>query len=306
MIKMKSIHVITILVILAVSFSISQFVSAQSSQNAYTISLTYLTIQLSYPSQVLPGDAVTVNIQATAKSNINSVILTAQVYYANGADLHQLTSATVNGNYMPAGSNLSKQIQFTIPQDAPRTSLLGVLTEKVQTVYTSYYYYPMYSNHSSPYCYNDAYWSYDCYYNQGNYSYAFYPYSSYDSNTDSGVAPLSYVKAATPEYVSLQSQYQSLQSQYQTLQQQLAQSQGQNQQLSQTLQNAQNTIAQLDATIANLNQQINSTQNTNRTLEAIAAALGVVSLLLGAAAVHEHRGKSELKPQSNEDGQSNL
>ncbi len=201
--KMKSTYVIAILLILATSIIISQSVTAQQSQNSYTSSLMYLTVQLSYPSQVLPGDSVTANLQATAKSSISSVSLTAQILYTSGADLHQLVSVTVSNNYMTTGNTLTKQIQFTVPQDAPRTSLIAVLTEKVQTIAMSYYYYyPEYYNHSSPYCYSDPYWGYDCYY---NYTYFSYYYPSYSSTTtiDSAVAPFSYIKATTPEYVTL-------------------------------------------------------------------------------------------------------
>jgi hypothetical protein len=289
--KMKKPQLIAILVVLAGSLFISQSVFAQSSQNSYTIDLTYLTVQLSYPSQVLPGDSVTVNLQATAKSSVSSVTVTAQIDYANGADLHQLASATVSNNYMTRGNSLSKQFQFAIPQDAPRTSLIAILAEKVRTVYTSYYYYPVSYNYSSPYCYYYPYWGDDCYYNSAYYSYWYYPSYSYSTTTDSGIAPLSYIKATTPEYTALQSQYQSLQ-------QQLAQSQAQNQQLNQNLQNAQNTIAQRDATIAHLNQQLNSSQTTNTTLEAIAVGLAIVAIVLGLVAAHEHRGRNELKQET--------
>jgi hypothetical protein len=289
-------------VILVASLSLSSIAFAQSSQASYSLNMTYLTVQLTYPSEVLPGDSVTISIQATAKSRINSASLTAQVFYPDASSLHQLASATLSSNsYMNSGSTLSKQIQFTIPQNVPRTSLVAVLTEKVQTVYASYYYYPAYHNYSYPYCYYYGYYDYYCYYN-----YTYYPAYSYATTTDSGVAPLSYVKATTPEYVSLQSQYQDLQSQYQSLQsqlqavqQQLAQSQAQNQQLAQNLQNSQNTLAQRDDTIANLNQQLSLAQNTNTTLQTVAVGLAIIAVIFGLVAIHEHRGKSSLSQKAN-------
>lgn len=222
MMKIRTTYLVAVLLILAASIIYgiySQSVLAQSSQSTSTVNLTYLTVQLSYPSQVLPGDVVTVNIQAGAKSSIDSTSLIAQIYYVNGAELQQLTSATISNNYLYAGNSLSKPIQFTIPKDAVRTSLIVVLTEKVQRAYASYYYYyPAYSNYSSPYCYYYPYWGYDCSYSYTYYGYMNYPSYSYETTTDSGIAPLSYIKATTPEFTSLQSQYQTLQSQYQTCQ----------------------------------------------------------------------------------------
>lgn len=296
--KMMNKHIIAILLILVTCLIISQSVTAQQSQNSYTANLTYLTVQLSYPSQVLPGDNVTANLQATAKSSISGVSLTAQILYTNGADLHQLASATVSNNYMTSGNTLTKQIQFTVPQDAPRTSLIAVLTEKVQTIDMSYYYYfyPAYNNYSSPYCSSDPHWGYDCYYNHTYYSY-YYPSNSSTTSTDSAVAPFSYIKATTPEYITLRSQDQALQ-------QQLNQSKSQNQQLNQNLQNAQATIAQRDATIASLNQQLNSTQSTNTTLEVVAAVLGVFAIVFAGVAAREHRGKSEPRTKTTTETQT--
>lgn len=296
--KMKNKHIIAILLILVTCLIISQSVTAQQSQNSYTANLTYLTVQLSYPSQVLPGDNVTANLQATAKSSFSGVSLTAQILYTNGADLHQLASATVSNNYMTSGNTLTKQIQFTVPQDAPRTSLIAVLTEKVQTIGMSYYYYfyPAYNNYSSPYCSSDPHWGYDCYYNHTYYSY-YYPSYSSTTTTDSAVAPFSYIKATTPEYITLRSQDQALQ-------QQLNQSKSQNQQLNQNLQNAQATIAQRDATIASLNQQLNSTQSTNTTLEVVAAVLGVFAIVFAGVAAREHRGKSEPRTKTTTETQT--
>jgi hypothetical protein len=298
--EMKSSNLVAILVILVASISLSPFAFAQSSQTSYSLNMTYLTVQLTYPTEVLPGDSVTVNIQATAKSRINSASLTAQIFYPDSSSLHQLASATLSSNYyMNTGSALSKQIQFTIPTNAPRTSLVAVLTEKVQAVYASYYYYPAYYNYSYPYCYN-YYGYYDYCYN-----YTYYPAYSYATTTDSGAAPLSYVKATTPEYVSLQSQYQNLTSQYQSLQsqlqavqQQLAQSQAQNQQLAQNIQNQQNTLAQRDSTIASLNQQLSLTQNTNATYEAVAVGLAIIAAIFGLVAVREHRGKNSAQQRA--------
>jgi len=301
---MKKSRLILALMVVTVALSVIVVAHAQAAQTSFTLNLNYYSVQLTYPSQVNPGDLVTVNVQATPKNGISGATLTAQVFYVDGNTLRQLTSATLTNN---GGSTLNKQITFTVPQDAPRTSLFASVTEKVQTAYASYYYYPTYYNSSSPYCnyypdYYDYYgycgYSYSYYPYSYPYSYSYYPYSynyyaypsySYSTATDSGVAPLSYIKAQTPEYVALQSQYQ-------TVNQQLNQSQAQNQQLQQQLQNDQNTIQQRNATIANLNQQLSTNQNTNTTLEAAAGGLGILAVIFGAFAVH-YRGKSS-KPQT--------
>jgi hypothetical protein len=309
-----------VLAILAASLFYGQFAIAQPNQTSYTSNLTYLTVQLSYPSQVMPGDGVTVNLQATAKQNIASLSLAAQIFYSDGINLHQLVSATFDDNYMNNGG--SKQIQFTVPQDAPRTSLFATLTENVKMAYVNYsYYYPAhnysysplcyydhhhyhcqyyywgYNNYSSPYCHNDGFLGYCQSY------YMAYPSYTYTTMRDTALAPLSYIKATTPEYVSLQSQYQSLeqqlaqsQSQNQQLQSQNQQLQNQNQQLQQNLQSAQSTNSQRETTISSLSQQLTASQGVNGTLEAVAAGLAAIAIAFGALAAH-YRGKS--RPQSN-------
>ena len=321
--KTKSSYIIAVLVILAASLFYGQFAIAQSNQTSYTANLTYLTVQLTYPSQVMPGDSVTVNLQATAKQDIPSLSLVAQVFYSDGTNLHQVASTTFDSNYMSSGGSFIKQIQFTVPQDAPRTSLLATLTENIKTAYVNYYYYPAYNyNYSnSPYCYY-AHHHYYCeysYWGYNNYSspycsydifsgycqnfYMAYPSYTYTTTTDSSLAPLSYIKATTPEYASLQSQYQSLQqqlaqsqSQNQQLQSQNQQLQNQNQQLQQNLQSVQSTNSQRETTISSLNQQLTSSQGVNGTLEAVTAGLAVIAIALGALAAHYH-GKSSALPR---------
>lgn len=294
--KMKNLRLIALIAVLLIplaSLAYSQFATAQSSQSSYTVNLTYLTVQVTYPAQVMPGDSVTVNIQATAKKSIDTISLTAQVYYSDGSSLHQLASTTFNGNNMATGSSFTKQIQFTVPQDTLRTSMVSVLTESVKTSYPAYYYYPVYYNYSSPYCYYEPYYSgySNCEYYYDYYGYMAYPSYSSVTTTDAGLSPLSYVKATTPEYIVLQSQNQALQ-------QQLTQSQAQNQQLQQQLQNAQNSNAQKDATISDLNQRLNASQSNSTTYETAAGAFAILAAVLGALAIHFHRGKTSQTAQT--------
>lgn len=115
------------------------------------------------------------------------------------------------------------------------------------------------------------------------------PYD-YNSMTDSGITPLSYIKATTPEYTDLQSQYQAIQ-------QQLAQSQAENQQLQQKLQDTQRTMSQQSSTIADLNQQLSSAKTMNGELEAVSLGLAALIVVLAIAGVLYSRRKSKTAPE---------
>jgi hypothetical protein len=267
----------------------TQVVFAQSSQTSSTVSLQYLNIQATYASQVLPGDSVVVHVQANAKSSIELLTLTAQVYYADGSSLRQLVTTTLaSDSYVSNGNSISKDIQVTVPQDAPRTSLFALFSENVQSAYYGYsYYYPAgygyYSNYS--YSCNNYYCDFYTYYP----SYYVSPYD-YSSATDSGVSSLSYIKATTPEYSDLQSQYQ-------IAQQQLAQSQAQNQQLQQKLQDAQNTNAQQSTALSNMNQQLDTARTMITTWETISLALAAAVIILGALSVYLSRRRNTINPE---------
>lgn len=271
-ITMRTFHVMVVIVILFALNVCSQSVVAQPTQASYAVNLTYVSVLLTYPSEVLPGDSVTVSLQARAINTASLVTLNAVIYYADGVNIHRLASTTLtNNNYTGGGGTLSKQIQFTIPQDAPRTSLIAVLAENIQLAYYGNNYYPnfYYYNRSNttPYC------SYYPNYYYG-YGIASCPSYLYNASTDSGVAPLSYIKAATPDY--------------QVVQQQLSQSQAENQQLKQDL---QSTIAQKNSVIADLNQQLSSAQSTIGTLEFVTAVLAGIAIVLGIFTIYRLRGK---------------
>ncbi len=235
--------------------ALGQVVYAESSQVSTTVELNSLTVKLSYPSEVLPGQAATVSVQATAKDYVQLGKLVLQVYYADGNSLHLLTTVAVAANaYLSKGNQVSKDIQVNVPADAPRTSLVALVTENVNSPSYDYWSYYPYS-----------YW----YWGDENYSesYFFYAYPISTSVTDDGLSPLSYIKATTPEYVTLQGEYQMVQ-------QQLNQSKADNQKL-------QDTVAQDNSVITNLNQQLASTQAMVRTLEAFAIILAVLAIVLG-------------------------
>jgi len=249
--------VLILIAVVTASLFVSQSVYAQSSQVSNSVSLSHLDVQLTYPSEVLPGQSVTLNVLAKAKDGFRLTSLLVQVYYADQNSLRQLTSTTVAQNlWMSKGDQINKDVQVAVPLDAPRTSLIALVSESVKVRYYdySYYYYP--------------YWYA---YEYDDHSYLFYyayPTYYYLTFSDDAIAPLAYIRATTPEYVTLQSQYQQLQ-------QTLNETQAQNQKLQQDLQTAQNLIAQKDSTITDLNKQLASTQSMLTFVEVVAVVLGV-------------------------------
>ncbi len=253
---------------------------AQSAQVSYTVNLNVFTLQVTYPSQVKPGDTISVNVQASPKTSIAYLQnLTATIYYADTSGLH--TIATQNlysnnayyyGNY--ATPSFTKSFTVNVPSSAPRTSLVALFTETAQ----SNYFYTFYN--------------YGSYYYGGYYpAYPFQVYPSYNSGTatDNAIAPLSYVQASTPEYVALQSTYQMLQQQLNQTQAQLRQGQAQNQQL-------QNTVAQQSATLNQLNQQLATASGMTQTYQLLALALGILAAVLRSSA--SMNGKSRPRPRT--------
>jgi len=297
--KMKPTTALILSAVLLTTIALFNPAFAQSNQASYTVNLTYSTIQVTYPSEVLPGDSVTVNVQVNPKSNVYLQTLTATIYYIDETGLHQLTSQTLANNskmnsygysYSYTTSSFSKSFQVTVPQDAPRTSLVASFSETAQSnnYNNNYYGYPYYYYYEYPYnnSYSCSYWYCEYSYTYPAYYYAYYPsYSS--TSTDSAIAPLSYIKASTPEYATLQSQYQSLQ-------QQLQQTQAQNQQL-------QSTVSQQSTTINQLNQQIASSNSNTQTYQVLAVGLGILAAALAVFATFRGRSKPQAaKPQSTE------
>jgi hypothetical protein len=305
---MKPITALILSVVLFTTIAMFNPAFAQSSQASYTVNLTYSTIQVTYPSQVLPGDSVSVNVQVNPKNNVNLQTLTATVYYVDETGLHQLTTQTLADNsqtnnygygYAHSTSSFSKSFQVTVPQNAPRTSLEAMFSETAQSgYYNNYYAYPYYYGYPD-YNYSCSHWY--CEYSNVYPFYAAY-YPSYTStSTDNAIAPLSYVKASTPEYATLQTQYTDLQSQnaglqsqYQSLQQQLQQSQAQNQQL-------QSTVSQQNITINQLNQQLASSNSNTQTYQLLAVGLGILVIALAVFAAFRGRSKTQVvEPQTKE------
>ena len=271
---MKCARVLTTTVVLLISFSLFNSAFGQSTQTSYTVKLNSFTLQVTYPSEVMPGDSVTVNVQGSPNTNnLYLQSLTATIYYADAAGLHQLATQNLVSN--PANSyeyygsyttgSFSKNFTVNVPQNAPRTSLVAIFSETIQSNYYYYNYWPNfgYSCPDPVFC-------------------ASYP--SYSTTTDDAIAPLSYIKATTPEYVALQSEYQMLQ-------QQLNQTQTQNKQL-------QTTISQQSTMISQLNQQLTSANGTAQTYQMVAVGSVIIAGALAAFSIYQLKSKGKTRRRS--------
>jgi chromosome segregation ATPase len=213
----------------------------------------------------MPGDTVSVSVQATPKSSsVYLQNLTATVYYADTAGLHLIATQTLasnpaNGYGFYSTGSFNKTFTVSVPQNASRTSLFAVFSETVRLNY-----YALYYGYAPYYCYG-----------------CLPPYYSYRGRTDDAIAPLSYIEATTPEYVSLQSQYQ-------TLQRQLNQTQLKQSQL-------QDMVVQENATINQLNQQLASVSRTTETYQLLALGFGILAVILAVFSIYEWKTKEKTR-----------
>jgi hypothetical protein len=243
---------LVVLAAVITSLFVNPLVYAQSSQVVGRVSLTHLNVQLTYPSDVLPGQSVSVGVQGQAKGSFQLASLTMQVYYVDPQlGLRQVASATVaQGLTMSNGGQINKAVQVTIPTDAPRTSLIARVAENVTlTVFIVYNNGP--STQAAPY---------------------------YSATSDDAIAPLTYIMSPTPEYVALQSQYQTLESQYQQVRQGLNQSLAQNVKLQQAAQSEQTAQSQMAGLIAHLQGMVTLLESTSAILGVAFVALAFVYL----------------------------
>jgi hypothetical protein len=287
---MKATTVLILSTVLFMTLALFTPAFAQSNQASYTVTMTYSTIQVTYPSQVMPGDSITVNVQVNPKSYVYIQTLTATIYYVDESGLHQIASETLVDNsnsysYTYATNSFSKSFQVTVPQNISRTSLEVIFSETARSNNYNYFGYPYYFYYGyQDDNYSCNYWGCE-YWNVYPFYFTYYPaYSS--ASIDSAIAPLSYIKATTPEYTALQSQYQSLQSQEQSLQQQLQQTQAQNQQL-------QSTLSQQSITINQLNQQLASANGNTQTYQALAVGFVILAAILAVFTVLRGRNQPQ-------------
>jgi hypothetical protein len=239
----------------------------------------------------MPGESVTVSVQGNPTQDyVYLQSLTATIYYADASGLHQVATENLVSNspnrynYAPYGysGSFTKNFTVNVPANAPRTSLVAIFSETVQPNYYRYrgyaYNYPSY--YSNPYSYQ-AYPYYPYYPSYTFYVSPVYPYSysTYSYSSDQAIAPLSYIKANTPESVTLQAENQMLQ-------QQLNQVQGQNQGM-------QTKVSQQSATINQLSQQLAGMHGTIQAYQMVVVALGVLAVILLALTTNQRRSKGQ-------------
>ena len=137
---------VTVVVLLLSALSLSQGL-AQQTQASYTVNLSSFTLQVTYPSEVMPRENITVNVQASPKTTGTYLqTLAATVYYGDTSGLHTITTQTLvsnaaNGFGSYNTGSLSKNFTVNVPQNAPRTSLVAIFSETVQSNNYNYYNY---------------------------------------------------------------------------------------------------------------------------------------------------------------------
>ena len=285
---MKHARILLVAAILLLSFSALNIVFGQSTNSSYTVKLNSYTLQVTYPSEALPGDNITISVQGTPNAyGVYLQSLTVTIYYADSLGLHQLAAQNLvvsnppnaYNNYVSYGNSgsFSKNFTVNVPENTPRTSLVALFSQSA--TFGSYYSYA--GNGLNPYYYTNPYpFSYPFYpYYPSYMSYAYYPYSysTPQYGSDQAVAPLSYIKANTPESVTLQSENQMLQ-------QQLSQAQGQNQAL-------QTRLSQQNATINQLDQQVADMNGTIQTYQMLSLGLGILAVIFLVFTISQRRGK---------------
>ena len=295
---MKRGKIFLVAALLLASFSLFNSAYAQSTQ--YTVKLNAYNLLVTCPAEVMPGETVTFNVQGNpTASGVYLQSLTATIYYANASSLHQLatenlvvsSSPNAYNNYVSYGyyGSFNKNFTVNVPDNATATPLVAIFSETVMPKYqgwnpyspsysyyqshynnpTSYPYYPYYPYYLS-YPYLPAYPYYPTY---PAYSPSYTPTSSYGS--DQSVTSLSYVKASTPESVTVQSENQMLQ-------QQLNQTQGEIQQL-------QGKISQQNSTIIQLTQQVAAVNGIVQAYQALTLTFAVVAVVLLVYAIIQRR-----------------
>jgi len=283
---MKLGRLFLIAALLVASFSLFNSVYAQSTQ--YTVKLSAYSLLVTCPAEVMPGETVTFNVQGNPTVNgVYLQSLTATIYYTDQTGIRQLqteslvvsSSPNAYNNYVSYGyyGPFNKNFTVNVPENTPRTSLVALFSQSA--TFGSYYSYA--GNGLNPYYYTNPYpFSYPFYpYYPSYMSYAYYPYSysTPQYGSDQAVAPLSYIKANTPESVTLQSENQMLQ-------QQLSQAQGQNQAL-------QTRLSQQNATINQLNQQVTDMNGTIQTYQMLSLGLGILAVIFLVFTISQRRGK---------------
>ena len=173
------------------------------------VSLPSFDVDVNFPSEGYPGDTISVSLTARAKENVRLGELTIHVYAYTGIGEQRtiLIDAIAKDLSVRRGDAFYKTYNIVLPSDIPRSPLMATILERARiykTVYSSYalWWPPPWWNYSWPWW---PYWVVP------------YSYSYTSEQTTFTSIPLTYVKAATPEYLQLKSEYDSLEESYSIL-----------------------------------------------------------------------------------------
>ena len=180
-----------------------------ASQTDTTISTDHFTIQLTFPESADPGNTITISTTTTAKSTGEVDNLSIEVYAYVNRQLAKATSATVLTNrQVHSGNTWQTTLSATIPPNADRSVMLGLVTEtweEVSSYYDSYGYLPYYPYYYPSYPYNSTVY------------YVYEPSYVTVQKSSQQTLPLTYVLATTPEYEQMSAQYKALLQEYDSL-----------------------------------------------------------------------------------------
>jgi len=185
-----------------------------------TCSTLHFEVDLTYPNATKPGDAISVLVKAKAKgtAQIKELTLNLYAYTLDGSLLRIGQSEIVKKKLVKSGDSWSQTFNVTVPSDIPRSNLIGSFSEVWDE--PIYYVIVVYNDTvPAPAVIDWRYWGPDPYYwwsRKGAWPYGYY-YDFKTFSVSSEPVALSYVLAATPEYVRLKSEEEALAVKYSDL-----------------------------------------------------------------------------------------
>jgi hypothetical protein len=187
----------------------TQAQTTPASQTVTTVSTDHFTVQLTFPESADPGNTITITTTTTAKSSGEVDNLSIEVFSYVNRQLAKATSATVLTNsQVHTGNTWQTTLSATIPPNADRSVMVGIVTEAwedVSSYYGSYGYLPYY-----PYYYPSYPDNFTMYY-------VYEPSYVTVQKSSQQTLPLTYVLATTPEYEQLAAQHKALRQEYDSL-----------------------------------------------------------------------------------------
>jgi len=147
------------------------------------VSTDHMTVQLTFPDSVYPGQSITIKATTNAKSNGRIIRLSIDIFSFSLVDnqLTRLASQTiVTDEVVKSGDNWQSSLVVVIPTYAPPGPLIGTLTEVWQVwrgavQETPNYYSDYYSS-----CYCRPYSNYPYYYSGPSYRTYTYTYNTHE------------------------------------------------------------------------------------------------------------------------------